>query len=130
VGVLRLAGAAASLPEERCLLIARDSGNRQRFSEERGYRLAKISCRGTDFGQDFDRYLEEIAELFAPTQPVDVEKQSPRCVCRIGRVHPPTRELPDQPAVDRASEQSSISRDERDLRLLEQPFDFRRREIG
>src|SRR6185369_16379981 len=34
------------------------------------------------------------------------------------------------PGVDGAGEQSSVAGDERDLRLLEQPLDLRRREIG
>ena len=44
-------------------------------------------------------------------------------------MNPTARELPDQPGVDRSGEQSAIARDERDLWLLEQPLDLRRREI-
>ena len=129
VGVLRLTRAAASLTEQRRLLITGNSSDRNRLAKERRYSLAKISGGWPHFRQYVYRNVEQVAELLAPAQTVDVKEQGARRVGRISRVHLSAGELPDQPGVDSAREQSSIAGDEGDLRFLEQPLDLCRREI-
>src|SRR5258705_3158137 len=60
---------------------------------------------------------------------MEVEEKRARRVRGMVSVNTTACELPDQPAVDRAREEASISGDERDLRLLEQPLEFGSREV-
>src|SRR6185437_12104095 len=118
VGVLRLSRSAASLTEQRRLLIAGNASDGNRLAEERRQRLAEIASRRPNLRKDLDRYVEQVAELLAPSQSRDVEQKSAGRVCRISRVHLPASELPDQPGVDRARQQPTIAGDECDLGFL------------
>ena len=73
VGVLRLAGREAGLPEQRGLLIARDPRDGQRGAEVRGIRRADDAHRRHRRREHRPRQIERGQELVVPAPPVDVE---------------------------------------------------------
>jgi hypothetical protein len=61
------------LPEQRRLLIAGDSHDREGSPEERSNRPPEISGRRPDLGENLDRYVKEVAQLLGPAKLVYVE---------------------------------------------------------
>ena len=56
--------------------------------------------RGDDLGQGSQGNIEELKQLFAPGQPMNVEEERPRRVAGVRDVQRPARQVPSQPAVD------------------------------
>ena len=120
VGVLRLARLAASLAEQRRLLVAGDPGDRHLGAE--------LARRPVDVGggqrlrQALRVDAEQLAELGVPAPLADVEEHRPRRVGEVGRVT--AGELEDEPGVDRPEDRVGRLGD-----VSQQPLDLGRREV-
>src|SRR5581483_12156499 len=132
VGVLRLPGVPARLPEERRLLVARDAGNRQRRAEDRRRGLGDDAAAVDDARQDGGGYAEFAEHPFVPVAIAQVEQHRARGVGGVDDVARAAGEVPDEPAVDGtegelaglgAALQASAS-------VVEQPAQLRAGEVG
>ena len=121
---LGLARVEARLPEERGLLVARDTRDRQRLAEQPP--LADDARRRVQGGQEAAIDPEQREQLVVPLEPIEIEQHRAGGVRVVGRVDPPVGELPDEPRVDRAERE--LAGWER--RAREQPLELAGREVG
>jgi hypothetical protein len=86
--------------EERCLLVAGDSLNRQRAAEQLA--LAEVRARRLDLRQQLTANPEKLEQLVVPVERLERAKERARGIRLVGGVHAAARELPDEPGVDGA----------------------------
>ncbi len=120
VRVLGHARRDASLPEQRGLLIAGDSRDRDPVLG-----LAYDFTRAHNSRQDRARNVDDAQQLVVPFAAMDVEEQRARRIRDVGDVHAAAGELPDEPRVDR----SECETFRIDVRVIEKPANLRRRKI-
>ena len=102
VGALRLSLGEARLSDERRLLIARDSGDRQAIGKPaHTLHRSEHARRGPDLRQHAARYSEQLAQLVVPLAAREIHQQRTRGVGHVGRVHRSARELPQERAIAR-----------------------------
>ena len=123
VGALGLPGREAALPEERRLLVAEQ--RRERHSAD----LAHDAARRPDRGQQRARHADRVEQAVVPIERPQIHQQRAARVRRVGRVH--AREVPGQPAVDRACGQlPRLGACARAGQRVEQPRQLGAREVG
>src|SRR5271165_6129124 len=98
IGVLRLTRREAGLAEERRLLIAERAGERD-ARQRRGAGAVELARRA-NLRQAPARNVEEAKQLLVPIQRLEIHEQRARRIGRVGEM-PASRELPDEPGVDR-----------------------------
>ena len=99
------AGIKASLPKRGRLLVARHAGDGNGRAQQCRIRQPQFAARRHDLRQHAGRHIEEPQERIIPSQRMDVEQQGARGIARIGGVHTPAGQLPQQPTVNRAKRQ-------------------------
>ncbi len=115
VGRLGLAGPEAGLAEERRLLVARQTGERHARSADLG--LADHTARRHDPRQHVARDTEESEQLAVPPDRIEPGQHGARRVGRVGDVHRAARQVPGEPALDRAEENVALDAGEQPLQL-------------
>ena len=121
---LHLSGRVAPLAEERRLLVAGDSRDRDPSAEKLG--LGDRAARVDDLRQDLARHPEELEQLVVPLEALEAEEHGARGVRDVGGVNRAAGQLPEEPGVDGAEgEVGRLS-----ARLVEEPLELRRGEIG
>lgn len=102
VGRLHIALRKTCLPESRSLLVASDTADGDRSSQQAFRCLAKISSAVAKFREQRPRYVEERKHLLAPAERAKIEQHGARGVRHIGGMNESSGEAEDEPAVDRA----------------------------
>ena len=110
VGILRLAGSQADLPDGGRLLVAEGAGDRQRAAERALGRRHPVRFgrrRRQDPGQHLPRDREEAEQLVVPVERLEVHQHGAAGVGDIGHVdaaRDAAGEVPQQPGVHRAED--------------------------
>ena len=133
VGVFRLAGCKARLPEQRRLLISRRAAHRhaRQLLQPRYPRLHEAVYLAVAHGpgQHGHGYAQNTAQLLVPAQPVYVEQHGAAGVGVVRHVH--AGELPYQPCLHRAEQDLSPLRPLPQPRhVIQYPADLAAGEIG
>src|SRR5690606_26293432 len=100
VRVLDHPGARADLPEERGLLVARDSGDGHIRGKCVSGRPTVEFARRSHLRQHAPGDVQQIQELIIPLVRVDVVEKCTRGVRYIRHVEPAARHFPDEPRID------------------------------
>ncbi len=131
VGAFHHAGREAGLADERCVLIARDAGDRHRRAQKVGRRRAEIAGAVLDLRQHRARHVEKCQQLVVPVADMDVVEHGARGVGGVGRVHRPAGEPPQEKAVDGSEgERAGLGGGACAGHVVEQPGELGCREIG
>ena len=104
IGVLQQTFLETGLPEERGLLVARDSGDWDGGAEEGSLGFRDDALRRYDLGQHGARNAENFQKFVVPIVCRQVHEHGARGVGDIGNVRLPACEIPDEPAIDGAEE--------------------------
>ena len=130
VRILRATGVETALAEQGRLLVARNAANRNAGRHGGAGRYSKVARRGTHLGKKRCGHVEQLEQLFVPLARMDVEEHRAARVGHVGRMHCPTRKLPNEPRINRAERKlAGLCRLARAGNMVEQPLDFARREI-
>src|ERR1700730_13100108 len=93
-----------------------------------------LIARRPDLRQHGPRDLDLAQQLHVPVQRLEVHQHGARCVAVVGDVRATlgaTRQPPDDPGIDFAEQQvPALARRARARNVVEDPLDFRPREIG
>ena len=110
VGVLYLSGLEASPSEKGRLLVAGDTADRYRDTEEG--RIGEAEVPGTlhSRGKHAPRNIQNGEQFVVPVQGMDIEKKRPGRIRVVSDMEPAAAELVDQPAVYRAEEKIPVFR--------------------
>ena len=114
VGVLGHAGRRAALTEQRGLLIAGDSGDRDAIVG-----LSDHFTRRDYPRQNLPRDFQDSQQIVVPFAAVDVEEERAGRICHIGHVHAAAGQSPDEPCID-GSEGQAFPSD-----MVQKPTDLR-----
>src|SRR5258706_10902282 len=121
----------AGLPEERGLLVARDSRDRNAARKPLAGTVGHPAARGHHSGKQPARNVENPEQLVIPVERVDIEEERSRGVARVGHVCGARRELPGEPCVDGAERELALARTlARPRNVLHQPGELGPREVG
>ena len=105
VGVFRLAGGKAGLPEQCRLLISRCPRNGDRRAEELGQSLPVDTAAGPDLRQHTPRNVQLPQNIFVPLEGTDVEQHGSGGVGVVRHMDSAPGELPDEPGLHRSKQQ-------------------------
>ena len=94
VGVFRLAGRKTALPEQRRLLVARDTADGHAGEDGGISRHAEVARRGAYLGKHRSGDVEQVKQPRVPFHVVDVEEHGAARVGDVGSVHLALRERP------------------------------------
>ena len=123
-------GSKQCLSHERGLLIARDTGDRDRMLEQTLRGVSIDLARIADLREHRPRHPDQPQQLVVPLLTMNVEQQCARCIGHIGGVRSTAGQAPQQEAVDGAeSELSALGAAARARHIVQQPGDFGAREI-
>ncbi len=93
--------------------------------------LAEVAGAVAHLGQHRHRHAEDAADFLRPGLGMDVEQHRSAGIRGVGRVHPASGQLPDQPAVDSAEQHlAALGPGPQPLDVVEQPAQLGPREIG
>ena len=102
VGVFHVAGLKAALPEQRSLLVARNTGYRHIHALNVGIAVYLAGVFHT--GQDAAGDVQRLEQGVVPIQRADVVQHGAAGVGAVGNVHLAAGQLPDQPSVHRTEQ--------------------------
>src|SRR5699024_2602852 len=108
--------AKGSLPKKRRLLIAQHTSNRYVAEISARAHVYEIANARANLGQYRQRNSNFLAQLFIPLQSANVHEQGARSISDIGQMNRllalalacPTGKIPQQPRINRASEQLPV----------------------
>ena len=129
VGVFYIAGLKAALPEQRGLLVARNTGHRHIHALNVG--IAVHLAGVLHAGQDAAGNVQRLEQGVVPVQCADVVQHGAAGVGAVGNVHLAAGQLPDQPSVHRAEQKlPGLGLFPRAGDVVQDPLDLSGREIG
>ena len=105
VGVFHVAGLKAALPEQRSLLVARNTGHRHLYAAQVGVTVNLAGIRHTRQHGAGD--IQRVQQCIIPVQLVDIIQHGAAGVGSVRYMHLATGQLPHQPAVHRAKQNFS-----------------------
>jgi hypothetical protein len=125
VGILAQPRAEARLTRQGCLLIARDSRNRNGRAEDRWVGLSHHAARWNDFGQHGTRDLEDAEHVGVPIARFQIHQHGARGVGDVGDMAAAAGKVPNEPGIDVAEKQLTISGALGSIgNVIEQPANF------
>src|ERR1035437_2818259 len=131
VGVLGQAGSDAALANQGSLLIAGNAGEWNALQSFRSGRFSVDLAGGSHDRHHGERDSKQIEKFAVPGPGMHVKEHGARGVAGVGRVNSAARQLPEQPAIDRAEgELARFSIAARAGNVVQDPRDFAGREIG
>ena len=96
------------LPHGCGLLVARNAADGDGRPKHVGIRPAEIIGAIFHLGQHFHRNVKQVTDRTAPPTLADVVQHRTSGIGRIGRVHRPVGQLPDQKTIDGAKQQPAL----------------------
>ena len=130
VGRLHHARLEAGLADGRRLLVAGHAANGDGRAEQLGLGRAELGGVVAHLRQQRARHAEDLQQLVVPGAGADIEQQRARGVGRVGRVHAPAGQPPQQEGIDGAEgELAALGARARAGDVVEHPGDLGRREI-
>ena len=131
IGVLRITGVKTALAEERRLLIAGSSGNRNTVADRAVFCISENAARGFHLRQHLSGNGQSVQYFITPFQLVDIKHHGPgriRVVCRMNLT---SGQVPDQPGIHRTEKKLSFFRLLTGSRhIIQNPFQLGSGEIG
>jgi hypothetical protein len=131
VGGFRRPGPKARLADERRLLIAGDTRDRQLPAKEPRLGGAVHLAAVAHLREQLTRDAQQAQQLLVPALRTDVVEQRPRGVGDIGRVHASARQPPEEERVDRSEgELTALGSGAGTRHVIEDPRDLGGGEVG
>ena len=125
VGVFQHALFNAHLAEQSGVLVARNTGNRNRPVGETRRSMAVHFAAGFHFRQHIARDIKQGQQLVIPLQRVDIKEHGAAGVAGVGHKRLPLREVPHQPGIHRAETQPArFGSRPRAGHVIQYPFHF------
>ena len=107
VCIFYLALCKTALPEQRCLLVARCTGDRNTFSQ-RTQICITINMAARLYLRKHGSGDSEIIQYFLiPAQRMNIKQHRPGCICIICHMYFSSGQIPDQPCINRSKQQIS-----------------------
>ena len=129
VCILRLTWGKAGLPKKRGLLVARAPGNGDLHA---GIVHAAVNgAGGLDFRQHVHGDIQCLADFFIPAHVADIIQHGAAGVGVVGHMRAPAGQLPDEPGIHRAEEQTAFLGHLAGIRhIVQDPLDLGAGKIG